>query len=374
MLPEVVRPGQHAAVLHPDDLLVHEGAGLLPAGLEHRLAARGVPAVPGGVLGDRLGDGGGDEAVVELGALASCRPRSRRRRRTSPCSASGGSSRRSRRGTADRSRTAPPARRSSAGARPPRWCCRRRAAGGRRGSRDRRCARPGCAAARARRPAARRPLGASPPPTSNASSWSSSASEKPMSDRSKSSARQLLQLGRRAAPRPRRRARSACCRPYGRPAAAPRSGGRARSPAPRSARAASAARMRPWPGDHLAVVRHQHRHGPAELAPWRRRSSRPGRPRASWRSAHRASAARAAIARCAPERSSGSWSDILSGGGVDSGGWNSALDSTGPRWTPSGSRRKPPPEGEQGFVLLADIRRAGGFRMPGGFPKIRGCR
>ena len=74
VLPEVVRPGEDPAVLHPDDLLVHEGAGLLPAGLQHRLAARGVPAVPGGILGDRLGDGRGDEAVVELGALAAVVP------------------------------------------------------------------------------------------------------------------------------------------------------------------------------------------------------------------------------------------------------------------------------------------------------------
>ena len=58
----------------------------------------------------------------------------------------------------------------------------------------------------------------------------------------------------------------------------------------------------------------------SRTAPSSRRSSRPGPPRASWRSAHRASGARAAIARCAPERSSGSCPIILSGGGVDSGG------------------------------------------------------
>ena len=189
MLPEVVRPGEDAAVLHPDDLLVHEGAGLLPAGLQHRLAARGVPAVPGGVLGDRLGDGRGDEAVVELGALASCRPRSRRSSATNPCSGSDGSSRRSPRDTADRSRTASPARRSSAGARPSalvlspqssRWSPRIqrspvRDAGLRGGSGMTTGGAPGAS-------------GASPPPTSKASSWSSSASEKPTSDRSKSSA------------------------------------------------------------------------------------------------------------------------------------------------------------------------------------------
>jgi hypothetical protein len=46
VFPEVMRPGQDTAVLHPDDLLMDEGAGLLPAGLEHRLTAGGVPAVP----------------------------------------------------------------------------------------------------------------------------------------------------------------------------------------------------------------------------------------------------------------------------------------------------------------------------------------
>ncbi len=74
VLPEIVRAGEDAAVLHPDDLLMHEGARLFPAGLEHRLAARGVPAVPGGVLGDRLGHGRSDEAVVELGALRAVVP------------------------------------------------------------------------------------------------------------------------------------------------------------------------------------------------------------------------------------------------------------------------------------------------------------
>ena len=97
-------------------------------------------------------------------------------------------------------------------------------------------------------------------------------------------------------------------------------------------------------GDHLAVARHQHRYRPAELR-HRPRSSRPGRPHASWRSAHRASGARAASARCAPERSSGSCPVILSGGGADSGGWIPALDSTGPRWTPSGSGGSHPRKG-----------------------------
>ena len=51
-----------------------EGAGLLPAGLEHRLPARGVPAVPRGILGDRLGHGGADKSVVELRALRTVVP------------------------------------------------------------------------------------------------------------------------------------------------------------------------------------------------------------------------------------------------------------------------------------------------------------
>ncbi len=39
VLPEVVRPGQDAAVLYPDDLLMDERPGLFPAGFQHRLAA-----------------------------------------------------------------------------------------------------------------------------------------------------------------------------------------------------------------------------------------------------------------------------------------------------------------------------------------------
>ncbi len=74
VLPKVMGPGQDAAVLHPDDLLMDEGAGLLPASLQHRLAARGVPAIPGGVLGDRLGHCGGYEAVVKLRALRTVVP------------------------------------------------------------------------------------------------------------------------------------------------------------------------------------------------------------------------------------------------------------------------------------------------------------
>src|SRR5699024_5454943 len=66
MLPEVMGAREHPAVLHPDDLLVHEGARLLPALLEHRLATRSMPAVPGGVLGNRLGNGRRYEAIVEL--------------------------------------------------------------------------------------------------------------------------------------------------------------------------------------------------------------------------------------------------------------------------------------------------------------------
>ena len=157
MLPEVVGAGEDAPVLHPDDLLMDEGARLLPAGFQHRLAARGVPAVPGGVLGDRLGDGCSDEAVVEFGALRTVVPGDTVGLPTNPCSASDGSSRRSRRDTAGRSRTGSPARRSSGGARRHGMCCLRTAAGDRRGSTDRPSARPGCAAVRGWSPAARSP-------------------------------------------------------------------------------------------------------------------------------------------------------------------------------------------------------------------------
>ena len=143
VLPEVVRPGKHPAVFHPDDLLVHESARLLPASLQHRLAARGVPAVPGSIFGDGLGDRRSYEAVVKLRALRTVVPGCAIGRGPIPCCGSDGSSRRSRRDTADRSRTGSRARHSSGSARRQRWCCHRRAAGGRRGSTDRWCANAG---------------------------------------------------------------------------------------------------------------------------------------------------------------------------------------------------------------------------------------
>ena len=79
MLPEVVRPGQNPAVLHPDNLLVDEGPGLFPAGFQHRLAARGVPAIPGGIFCDGFSHGGRNEAAVEFRALRAVVPRSRHR-------------------------------------------------------------------------------------------------------------------------------------------------------------------------------------------------------------------------------------------------------------------------------------------------------
>ncbi len=115
------------------------------------------------------------------------------------------------------------------------------------------------------------------------------------------------------------------------------------------------------PGDHLAVARHQHRHRPAEL---RHRAGdlrdlvrpvRLGVPRIGLQALERPRA------RCAPERSSGSCPIILSGGGVDSGGGFRA----GFHWAAVDSFRvqaEATPGREQGFVLLADIRRAGGFR------------
>jgi len=56
-------------VLHPNDLLMHKGPGLFPAGFQHRLTARGVPAIPGGIFGDGFRQGGRDESVVKLGPL-----------------------------------------------------------------------------------------------------------------------------------------------------------------------------------------------------------------------------------------------------------------------------------------------------------------
>ena len=125
-------------------------------------------------------------------------------------------------------------------------------------------------------------------PASNASSWSSSASEKPTSDRSKSSASQLLQLAgeQRLVPRP---TRPACCPRSGRPGAAPRSDARARSPAPRSARAA----WRPGPGHGPRSVRRPRPRGrerSSRTPPCWRRSWRPDPRHASSRSSHRAGA------------------------------------------------------------------------------------
>src|SRR5512132_1724124 len=70
VLPEVVGARQDAAILRPDDLLVDEGAELLPNALDHRLSAAGVPAVPSGVRQDGVLDGGPDEAPVRLRPLA----------------------------------------------------------------------------------------------------------------------------------------------------------------------------------------------------------------------------------------------------------------------------------------------------------------
>ena len=51
VFPEVVRPGQDATVLHPNDLLMDKGACLFPARLQHRLTAGRMPTVPGRALG-----------------------------------------------------------------------------------------------------------------------------------------------------------------------------------------------------------------------------------------------------------------------------------------------------------------------------------
>jgi len=57
--------GEDRPCLHPDDLLVHEGAELGPDPFHHRLAFARMPAVPGGVAGDRLRERDPDEPAVE---------------------------------------------------------------------------------------------------------------------------------------------------------------------------------------------------------------------------------------------------------------------------------------------------------------------
>src|SRR5690606_22559124 len=74
VFPQVMRAGENSAVLYPDDLLVDEGDGLLPSRLQPRLATGSMPAVPGGILGDRLAYRWGDEPVVEFGPLVTVVP------------------------------------------------------------------------------------------------------------------------------------------------------------------------------------------------------------------------------------------------------------------------------------------------------------
>src|SRR5215472_13897631 len=55
---------QHRSGLHPDDLLMHEGAELGPDSFHHRLPFAGVPKVPG-----RSGDDGEPKGEVDEPAV-----------------------------------------------------------------------------------------------------------------------------------------------------------------------------------------------------------------------------------------------------------------------------------------------------------------
>ena len=184
---------------------------------------------------------------------------------------------------------------------------------------------------------------------SNASSWSSSASEKPTSDRSKSSAASSCSSPASSASSHGDSASRLSARPVG---PALRLGQmpqhdhrRLGQPELRGGQDAAMAR------DQFAVVGHEARHGPAELGhaggdlgdlirPVRLRVAGIGlEPRQ-----------RPCLDRVRSEAQGHSVHPVGWRGGVS--GVDSALDSTGPRWTPSGVQRKPPPEGGQAIVLL----------------------
>ena len=55
VLPGVPGPREDRPVLHPDDLLMHERAELVPGLLDQSLPAARMPTVPGGVGRDSLG-------------------------------------------------------------------------------------------------------------------------------------------------------------------------------------------------------------------------------------------------------------------------------------------------------------------------------
>ena len=55
VLPGVPGPREDGPVLHPDDLLMHERAELVPGLLDQSLPAARMPTVPGGVGRDSLG-------------------------------------------------------------------------------------------------------------------------------------------------------------------------------------------------------------------------------------------------------------------------------------------------------------------------------
>ena len=66
MLPGVPGPSQDRSVLHPDDLLMHEGAEFLPDGFDHRLSSAGVPAIPRGVGFNRFIDCYANEVFIQI--------------------------------------------------------------------------------------------------------------------------------------------------------------------------------------------------------------------------------------------------------------------------------------------------------------------
>src|SRR5690606_35067676 len=172
----------------------------------------------------------------------------------------------------------------------------------------------------------------------------------------------------RATPRPSFRAPSAYCPRCGRPGAAPRSDARARSPAPRSARAA-------WQPERAHGLRSAPRPRPRGRArsgrarPCWRRPGRPGPRRAPLRSLREAGGAKAARSRSAQGRGSASWVGWVRGskwtpGVVDAGG------RAGLRTESSGRDGRPAIR----RVFVGDFSGLAWIRSPGGFPKIRPCR
>src|SRR5580692_1563405 len=68
VLPQINRVGKYRTTLHPDNLLMHECAKLIPDRFEHHLAARCMPAVPGRITGDCMLDRRTHEAAIQFDA------------------------------------------------------------------------------------------------------------------------------------------------------------------------------------------------------------------------------------------------------------------------------------------------------------------